>query len=783
METMLISHSNPDYPLKEHLINTKDRALYKYNPLNLKYFDNDIVKNILKIICLSHDFGKSTIYFQKYIRNEKIEKNILKRHSEISFILTNYIIKEYLEKKGLNKNISKYCRIFSLCVKNHHTNLSKLIDNACISDENLLKKQFKSLDFNFINNILKENNIPKLNCSFENLISEVEELEYICDKLTYETNDEEMKTEMYYLYLYLFSLLISSDKEDAIFRQSFNNSMLNNNAINNKIPTDIVEYIKNKPKIKPIDHLRTEIFYNVSNKVHNLDLNQKIYSLNAPTGLGKTLTVFNFALKLSNRIKTEKNINMRIIYCLPFLSIIDQNYKILGEVLKNPPSNILLKHHHLGDVSYKYEENGIENVLDENKSLHLIETWSSKIITTTFMQLFYSIFSNKNSDLKKFNSLSNSIIILDEIQSIPYKYWYLINKIFKFLAEEYNVYFILTTATLPMIFDENEYIELLDNKEYYFSNLNRIKMKIHNESIDLTEFVDILDKDIIKNPNKDFLIVLNTIKSSKEIYNQLKKKNYDNTEYYYLSTNIYPKERLNRIEKINKDNKNKRKIIVSTQLIEAGVDLSVDIVYRDIAPLDSINQTAGRCNRHGGGLKKGIINVVKLIDEKGNTFSKYVYSGVLISKTEELLNNYSEIEECELLNLNNCYFNKLRGYNDSSGDLLKSIENFEYNIVPKKFKLIDNLPQIDLFVNIDDEAEEIYNKYESIMSIKNPFKRKKEFLKIRKKFYEYVISVPEYALRGKDILIDEDKSINVIDKSYYDIETGFKIIEENMLIL
>ncbi len=785
METMIISHPNPDYPLKEHLIGTKNRALSKYNPPNLKYFDNDIIKDILKIICLSHDFGKSTIYFQKYIRNEKIEKNILKRHSEISFILANYIIKEYLEKKGLNKNskdISKYCRIFALCVRYHHTNLSKLIDGACISDENLLKKQFKSLDFNFINNILEENNIPRLNCSFENLISEVEELAYICDELTYKTNDE-MKTEIYYLYLYLFSLLISSDKEDAIFRQSFNNPMLNNNTINNKIPTDIVGYIENKPKIKPIDHLRTEIFFNVSKKAENLNLNQRIYSLNAPTGLGKTLTVFNFALKLSNRIKTEKNINMRIIYCLPFLSIIDQNYKVLYEVLKNPSSNILLKHHHLVDVSYKYEENGIENVLDENKSLHLIETWNSKIITTTFMQLFYSIFSNKNSDLKKFSSLSNSIIILDEIQSIPYKYWYLVNKIFKFLAEEYNIYFILTTATLPMIFDENEYIELLDNKEYYFSNLNRIKMKIHNEPINLTEFVDILDKDITNNPDKDFLIVLNTIKSSKEVYNQLKEKNYDNTEYYYLSTNIYPKERLNRIEEINKNNRNKRKIIVSTQLIEAGVDISVDIIYRDIAPLDSINQTAGRCNRHGEGLKKGIINIVKLIDEKGNTFSKYVYSGVLISKTEELLNNYNEIEECELLNLNNRYFNKLRGYNDSSGDLLKSIENFEYNIVPKKFKLIDSIPQINLFVNVEDEANEIYNKYENIKSIKNPFERKKEFLKIKKKFYEYVISVPEYALRGKDILIDEDKSINVIDKSYYDSETGFKLVEDNMLIL
>ncbi|ABR56647.1 CRISPR-associated helicase Cas3 [Methanococcus aeolicus Nankai-3] len=770
----LISHPNPDYPLKKHLIMTKNRALSKYNSLKLKYFNNAIIKDILKIICLSHDFGKTTTYFQKYIRNEKIEKRILKRHSEISFVLANYVIKSYLESKNID---NKYYQIFSLCIKKHHGNLSELLNDASIQDEDILKKQFDELNFNFINNILNENNFPKLNCDIEELISEVEELEYLCDDLKYEINDE-MKIETYYLYQYLFSLLISSDKEDAIFRQ---NTEL---GVSNEIPSDIIDYIENKPKIKPIDHLRTEIFYKISNKVHNLDLNQKIYTLNAPTGIGKTLTIFNFALKLSNRIKTEKNIDMKIIYCLPFLSIIDQNYKVLNEVLKNPPSNILLKHHHLSDVVYWHEKNGEENILDENKSLHLMETWSSKIITTTFMQLFYSIFSNKNSDLKKFSSLSNSIIILDEIQSIPHKYWHLVNKIFRFLAEEYNIYFILTTATLPMIFDKNECVELLDDKEHYFSNLNRIKMKIHNEPMDLTEFVGVLDEDINNNPDKDFLIVLNTIKSSKEVYDLLKEYNYENTEYYYLSTNIYPKERLNRIEKINKNNKNNnRKIIVSTQLIEAGVDISVDIVYRDIAPLDSINQTAGRCNRHGEGTEQGIINIVKLINDNGHPFSRYIYNGALISKTEELLKNYDEIEERELLNINNCYFKKLKGYDDSSRELLEIIKSFKYNNVPKNFKLIDEIPQINLFVNVEDDAKKVYAEYERIKSIKDPFKRKREFLKIKKEFYQYIISIQKHAIKGKDILIDENKDITIIDNKYYNIETGFNAVEDNMLIL
>ncbi len=297
-------------------------------------------------------------------------------------------------------------------------------------------------------------------------------------------------------------------------------------------------------------------------------------------------------------------------------------------------------------------------------------------------------------------------------------------------------------------------------------------------------FIDVLDEDINNNPDKDFLIVLNTIKSSKEVYDLLKEYSYENTEYYYLSANIYPKERLNRIEKINKNNKNNnRKIIVSTQLIEAGVDISVDIVYRDIAPLDSINQTAGRCNRHGEGTEKGSINIVKLINDNGHPFSRYIYNGALISKTEELLKNYDEIEEREFLNLSNCYFNKLKGYDDSSKELLETIKKFEYDKVPKNFKLIDEIPQINLFVNVEDKSKEVYDEYERIKSINDPFKRKREFLKIKKDFYQYIISVPKHAIKGKDTLIDENKNINVIDETYYDVETGFKVVEDNMLIL
>ena len=808
----LLSH--PNYLLKNHLINTKNRALNNYNISNLNYFNKELIKDILKIICLTHDFGKSTTYFQKYIRNEKVEKNKLKNHSNISFILTNYIIKLYMDNIIKNNNSNKnnnfnikidksYYSIFSICVKKHHGNLTNFI-NCLDLDEEIyyLEKQFKTLDFNFINNLLIENDIitKNINFNFNELIEEVKNLEYFCDDELNYTNNENLKKELYFLYEYLFSLLICADKEDAIFKENVinnmndnknnnsNNKNNNSNKNNNTVPKNIINYIKNinSKNEKPINKLRNEIFYSVSNNLDNLDLNHKIYSLNSPTGSGKTLTIFNFVLKLKDKIKKEKNYNMKIIYCLPFLSIIDQNYNVLSNVLNNPPSNILLKHHHLADVDYSYYDNNNNNeieYLDIDKSLHLIETWQSEIITTTFIQLFYTIFSNKNSNLKKFNKLANSIIILDEIQAIPYKYWDLINNTFKFLANEYNIYFILLTATLPMIFNERECKELLPNKEKYFSKLNRIKMNIHNEKMNIDEFINLLDKDIKENYNKDFLIVLNTINSSKEVYEALKEKNYNNTEYYYLSTNIYPKERLNRIKQINKNEKSKRKIIVSTQLIEAGVDISVDIIYRDFAPLDCINQTAGRCNRHNEQNNKGIVNIVKLINNKNKLYGNYIYGRTILSKTEEVLLNYKTIEEKEFLKLNNKYFKKLSNYKDKSNELLEYIKKFEYGKINKEFKLIENLPTVNLFVNVEKEAEQIYNKFEEIQHIKNIFIRKNEFLKIKKDFYQYVISVPIFHIKDTNILIDENKSINTINEKYYNIETGFNIVNDDIIIL
>jgi CRISPR-associated endonuclease/helicase Cas3 len=546
----------------------------------------------------------------------------------------------------------------------------------------------------------------------------------------------------YFLTLFLYSVLIDSDKAEAMEIPIIERE----NILSNIVDT----YKEDKfgePETK-INQIREEIYKEVNKQVERLSLDNKIFSLNVPTGTGKTLTSLSFALKLRDRVEKEKGFTPRIIYSLPFLSIIDQNFSVFDDVLSkhygaNIPSNILLKHHHLSEIFYET----VDDEFSTDKSQFLIEGWNSEIVVTSFIQLFHSLISNKNRSIRKFHNIVNSIVLLDEIQAIPHKYWYLLNRALTFLSKHFNIYFVIITATEPLIFDEatGEVRPLVENKQKYFEKFDRITLTLAtNSGTTLEDFKKILLNDMSKRKDRDFLIVMNTIDSSKEIFrflqNNLKD---DSSEFFYLSTNIVPVERLERINRIKSTNR-KRKIIVSTQLIEAGVDIDVDVIYRDFSPLDSINQVAGRCNRNYKEETKGEVNVYILKDDRTNRFFyNYIYDGFLIHKTKEVFNGRNKIEERSFLELNNEYFEKVR-HTSSSDESNKILENL-YKLAFKEtgdFKLIkEDYEKVDIFVELNNEAKRIWDTFSAIMKEDDIKKRREKFLEIKKEFYSYVISI------------------------------------------
>ena len=778
--TDLMSH--PNKKLENHLKNVAD---FSYDIFNFLEIENkELFSNISFLIGLTHDFVKSTSFFQTYLSDHTKKENT--QHSFLSAIFTYYVVKNYLDKNNINFE-SNLSIISYIVVLAHHGNLkdiTKLDDyNEKKINSKMVLKQIEDLKSS-------DDNLSKFYDDFEidffRFFDEFDEIsEEITDGLLIFSFEENIDN--YFYILLFYSSLLDADKMDASESKRINRE---------NIPGDIVDIFKKnnlRDSKDNINKTREEAYQEVNGNILNMDLNERILSIELPTGIGKTFTGVSAALKLKERINNELNFNPRIIYSLPFLTIVDQNSDTISSILNESilnGSNFLLNHNHLSDMNYK--SNDLENY-DISNSKILIEGWNSEIIVTTFIQFFYSIISNKNKSLRKFHNITNSIILLDEIQSLPYKYWKIINLFFKKLAYEYNCWIILMTATQPYIFKENEIKSLVDNVDYYFNKFDRVNYNFNLDSQNFEDFKkEFVDK--ISNDSKnDYLVVLNTINSSKELYEFIKDyysvMDYDiylddcngicyigdDIQLIYLSNNIIPKHRLEKINAIKESNR--QSIVISTQLIEAGVDIDVDIIYRDLAPLDSLVQTAGRCNRSGN-KEKGIVNVISLKNENGKSYSSFIYDSLLLNKTKEVLTSLNQISEKEFnLAAAKNYFKLI--YNSGTQDdyLIKIIENLRFPEIPSNFKLIEeDIQKVDVFVVINSEAKLLFEKYNDIINNYKGFDRKNEFLKIKNKFYKYVISVDETKIGSANNLCNDEifyiGENDVFRK--YDLDTGFK---------
>ncbi|HHY91176.1 MAG TPA: CRISPR-associated helicase Cas3', partial [Clostridiales bacterium] len=353
-----------------------------------------------------------------------------------------------------------------------------------------------------------------------------------------------------------------------------------------------------------------------------------------------------------------------------------------------------------------------------------------------FVQLFQSIFSNRNKSLKKINKLAGSIVILDEAQAIPEKYMALIGATLQKIGEYYGTRFVLMTATQPKLLEFGDLIlkrnheelgmkkELLIRHEEYFKDLDRTKFVpiFEEEKINTGKFLEIfMDK---WEKDKSALIVVNTISRSIQVYQELKKHLGEQgirVPVYYLSTNIIPRRRRQVIEEVGELlSLNKPVILVSTQTIEAGVDLDFDMAFRDFAPIDSLIQTAGRVNREG---KKGKHLPVYIVEfEKDN---HYVYELFDRQSTKILLKDREEILESEYGTLAEKYYDAAL----KRGDIDESMRIWEEGIlklqfdVLQEFKLIDNIGEVcDIFVEDGSErATDLANAYEALLKYEEEF--------------------------------------------------------------
>jgi len=804
--------------LHEHLyeVGNNVEALIRNSPVdNLK-----LMPGLSYLLGVAHDFGKYTTYFQRYLLENKRDTSFRHHHGLISAVFAAYLTDNFLQP---NNTFHKYLPLLAYFVILHHHGDLKAIGldvvrgkdlkegDFCTMDGNW-RGRFKSLQSQIIDlgkniSFIESEYADLLKRSASSFSKEVKISEFfkswtgICAKiykLNYELlnkENEDIKLLIFFIILFLYSALIDSDKKDAAGVSDIKRKT---------IPANLIDkYRESSPDMDidakiGINGIRNEIYGKALQKIAVTPLSKHIFTLTAPTGTGKTLTSFSCALKLRKRIKDANGYAPRIIYSLPFTSIIDQNYAEIKKTLSLLPDFIrdenvyLIKHHHLADLTYKTEDE--EKPISE--SLLLVESWESEIIVTTFIQLLHSIIGFKNRFLKKFHNITGSIILLDEVQNIPVEYWPLITNVFKLLTEQFGCYIILLTATKPLIFNEKDFIPLLNKNESYFKVMSRVKLTTESTPISIENFFSKF-KDEIYVKNKSFLIVLNTIKSSISLYNMLENddkfnKNARVNQIFYLSTNIIPKERAKRIREIKEClEKQKKVIVISTQVIEAGIDIDLDVVIRDIGPVDSIIQAAGRCNR-GMGKRKGQVYVFNLSDGQCS-YAKYVYGPTHYSVSHDILEKNKDLEEAQFLDLINQYFAVItkKDNQDASEYIWEAIKNLRFyhpdleNKSISDFKLIkENGNYVDVFVEKDEQARHLLVRYlQDVVEEKNYQQRQSNYFLMRKYFNSYVISVPKKLTRGLKPINDYFFIVPYKQlETYYENETGFKRIEKETMV-
>lgn len=475
----------------------------------------------------------------------------------------------------------------------------------------------------------------------------------------------------------LYSCLVDGDYLDT--ENFMNNGSVDRNpgqsmeVLLKKLENYTADWLANKD-IDSVNGRRTEILK------HCLFMGKSqsgIFRLTVPTGGGKTVASLAFAL----RHAVENHLD-RVIYVIPYTSIIEQNAQVFRNILGD--ENVLENH---SNVDYESSE--------ELRPMQLAsENWDKPVIVTTNVQFFESLFANKSSKCRKLHNIVNSVIIFDEAQMLPNDYLKPCIAMMEELTERYRASLVLCTATQPallsMLHQDRKVVELCPRLEEQFSFFQRVSYK----NIGVVTEEDLLGR--LKQENQ-VLCIVNTKKRAQKLYRQLQGEG-----VYHLSTSMYPNHRRQVLEIIRKRlSLGEKCILISTSLVEAGVDLDFKSVYRQVAGVDSIIQAAGRCNREGRRPPDQSSVFIFQFDE--NEFVPGQRQQMDITKL--LLKEGTDIFSLKGIQQ---YFQALyhiRGDSLDKKNIMDEFKNHRYNFskVGKEFRLIEQMTKT-IFIPKEEEA-------------------------------------------------------------------------------
>ncbi len=571
----------------------------------------------------------------------------------------------------------------------------------------------------------------------------------------------------------LFSALIDADKKLAAQVRG---------SDRREIPSCVVNrYVRKLKGTSPLGELRARLYTSVQARIESEPLESlwpATITLTAPTGSGKTLAVLNAALRLRSRISAAGMDPPRIIYALPFVNIIEQNHREFERVLgldagyRAEPLAFLTKHHHLAPIGpERAETQGDMEALEER--LLLTEAWDAEVIVTTFVQLFHTLAGFRNRFLKKLHNIRGSIVILDEVQSLKAEMWPLVRSLLADL-QQLGCTVVCMTATQPRLVNGIELAPRFDDWP--------TRVVVERTGVTTLEDLANIIQDRARNEPKSRLIVLNTVRNSLALHKLLKDRRIGHL--FYLSTNITPYERRLRILLIRRALRDRKPItLVSTQSVEAGVDLDFDEGYRDIGPLDAILQVAGRVNRHGGDVQ-GRLFILDIAD--GGAAA--IYGRILPDLTRRLLPQKASDREIE--GLVTRYYDEVerRISQEASHEWLEDMARLRYcdeGAGLCSFNLIDEQPELPIFVEINRTATRVLERLRAALVEQDQNRRRWLLRLLRPQMEAFTIApyeqraarnMPPALFSGEPGLVRMDYRHVAPDQfeGFYDLTTGFK---------
>ncbi|MBR6078548.1 MAG: CRISPR-associated helicase Cas3' [Treponema sp.] len=643
--------------------------------------------DVCKLAGILHDLGKYTDAWQKYLLTSlggKVQKKM--DHSTAGAV---YLDEHYKKKVSLIKTA-----VQAIVMYHHGSGLPDMLSPDGKSE--FLERLNKKGTAEFIGNI--ESNLPE---SITHIIDECIKSDCFeldgCDVLLNNCKKNCLSSKHLYFNMGLHlrnlsSCLIDADRTDSA---AFENDETINLEKYEELPdwTDLLLRLENHlANVKREDELGKIRKY-VSDKCSDFGRKEKgIYFCSAFTGAGKTFASLRFALEQAKKYKMKK-----IFIIAPYTSILDQNADEIRKVLEdgNSRGQIVLECH--SNLSLEKKEDLKES--EENYS-RFEEIWDAPVIITTMVQFLETLFGSGTKKIRRMHHLVESVFVFDEIQTLPIKTTYLFNWGLEYLVNVCGCSAMLCTATQPGLDKIGDETYCLKNAKEVISNLEE-----HFESLKRVDFIDMTCGGIkthsateicgyiqeqMKNVNS-FLAVVNTKPQAKELF-ELVKKSGCAEHLFHLSTNMCPAHRKSVISEIKKKLASGERIVcVSTRLIEAGVDLSFEGALRYLSGLDSIIQTAGRCNRNNelhdgnGNPCHGRVAVFALDGEKLGSLEELKIGQNCM---ERILRDYpadKKTKICNLVQLNviESYFKYF--YGSLSEELLK------YSVDKKDMTVLDML--------------------------------------------------------------------------------------------